>query len=191
MNGHLSRTDTLPAHRRYYCIFFVFSDEKMTTISLLPRRRPPGTKYGKWTEEDMNNAIADVNDGIGINRSSRDNRVPKATLLRHLYNKNVHANASKKHFGRCTDLPEAVEMELAKHVIKPGEQNCGMTTKSLRHLAYEIAPRHTILNTDLIKIRKWPEKHGSDASDEVTRNFPCAPLNRLQSPDLLHSLLMP
>ena len=64
----------------------------MTTISLLPRRRPPGTKYGKWTEEDMNNAISDVNDGIGINRSSRDNGVPKATLLRHLYNKNVHAN---------------------------------------------------------------------------------------------------
>ena len=142
MNGHLSRTDTLPAHRRYYCIFFVFSDEKMTTISLLPRRRPPGTKYGKWTEEDMNNAIADVNDGIGINRSSRDNGVPKATLLRHLYYKNVHANASKKHFGRCTDLPEAVEMQLAKHVIKLGEQNCGMTTKSLRHLAYEIAEAH-------------------------------------------------
>ena len=114
----------------------------MTTISLLPRRRPPGTKYGKWTEEEMNNAIADVNDGIGINRSSRDNGVPKATLLRHLYNKNVHANASKKHFGRCTDLPEAVEMELAKHVIKLGEQNCGMTTKSLRHLAYEIAEAH-------------------------------------------------
>ena len=84
----------------------------MTTICLLPRRRPPRAKYGKWSEEDMDNAIADVKDGMGMNRSSRDNGVPKATLLRHLYHKNSQANASKKHPGRCTDLPESVESEL-------------------------------------------------------------------------------
>ena len=84
----------------------------MATISLLPRRRPPGAKYGKLSEEDMENAIADVKDGVGINRSSRDNGVPKATLLRHLYHKNVHANASKKQPDRCSDLTESVESEL-------------------------------------------------------------------------------
>ena len=92
----------------------------------------------------MENAIADDNDGVGINRSSRDNDVPKATLLRHLYHKNVHANASKKHFGRCTDLPESVESELVKHVVKLGEQNVGLTTQFLRHLAYEIAEGHNL-----------------------------------------------
>ena len=90
----------------------------MTTISLLPRRRPPGP--------------------------SRDSGVPKATLLRHLYHKNVHANAAKKHFGRCTELPDSVESELAKHVVKLGEQNVGLTTRSLRHLAYEIAEGHNL-----------------------------------------------
>ena len=136
-------------------MFFVFQKEKMTTISLLPRRRPPGP--------------------------SRGSGVPKATLLRHLYHKNVHANAARKHFCRCTDLPESVERELAKHVVKFGEQNVGLTTQSLRHLAYEIDEGHNLKHR-FKKDTQTAGKAWSDASDEVTRNFPCAPLNRLQSP---------
>ena len=145
-------------------MFFVFQKEKMTTISLLPRRRPTGP--------------------------SRDNGVSKATLLRHLYHKNVHANAAKKHFGRCTDLPESVESELAKHVVKLGEQNVGLTTQSLRHLAYEIAEGHNLKHR-FKEDTQMAGKAWSDASDEDIRNFPGAPLNRLQSPELLHSLLVP
>ena len=71
----------------------------------------PNRAYGKWSEQDMDNAIADVKDGVDINRSTHGNRVPKATLLRQLYHKNVHVNASKKHPGRCADLPKSVESE--------------------------------------------------------------------------------
>ena len=60
----------------------------------------------------MENAIGDVKDGVGMNRPTRDNGVPNTKLLRHLYHKNGQANASKKHPGRCTDMPESVESEL-------------------------------------------------------------------------------
>ena len=53
--------------------------------------------------------------------------------------KNIYANESIKHFGRCSNLPPEVEKEFVEHVLKLESLMFGINTKDLRRLAFKIA----------------------------------------------------
>ena len=58
----------------------------------------------------MDRALSAVRNGdMGLNASARMFNVPKATLKRHLDDKNKFANDDKKHLGRSTILPPEIE----------------------------------------------------------------------------------
>ena len=78
----------------------------------------PKTKYGLWSEEDMDRAIDSFRNGdAGINEICRRYGVPKPTLKRRLEGKNKIACGNLKTFGRPVDLPSEIEKELVEHIL--------------------------------------------------------------------------
>ncbi|XP_018573656.1 uncharacterized protein LOC108912761 [Anoplophora glabripennis] len=102
-------------------------------------------KYGKWSENELQLAVdAFRRGGIGLNECAKVYHIPKATLKRHIENKNKIANAGTKKFGKGTILPKDVEEELVKHIIKLEEMMFGLTITDIRKLAFEIAAKNNI-----------------------------------------------
>jgi hypothetical protein len=71
---------------------------------------PTGVKYGRWEPQDMERALAAVRNGdIGLNAAAREYCVLKATLKRHLHEKNYFAVESTQVIGSVGDIPPHVE----------------------------------------------------------------------------------
>lgn len=101
--------------------------------------------YGQWTEEAMMQAIAAIKNGtMSKKKASKNFKIPKPTLLRHLNNTNKVAKSGKKHSGRQTDLPEELENQLAKYIIDMEARFYGLTEKSLKELAFKLAKANNI-----------------------------------------------
>ena len=84
------------------------------------------------------------NGDMGLNASAKAYGVPKATLKRHLYGSNKHANGEIKKLGRQQVLPLHVEEELVKHLVAMENMFFGVTRKELMKLAYEVAEKNDI-----------------------------------------------
>ena len=73
--------------------------------------------------------------------------------------KNIYANESIRHFGRCSNLPPEVEKELVEHVLRLESCMFGINIKDLRRLAFEIAEKNKIphqFNKDVgMAGKKW------------------------------------
>ena len=66
---------------------------------------------------------------MGLNATAKAYGVPKATLKRHLYGSNKHANGEIKKLGRQQVLPLHVEEELVKHLVAMENMFFGVTRK--------------------------------------------------------------
>lgn len=96
--------------------------------------------YGQWSQANLEEALnAYRNNGVGLNECQRRYHVPKATLKRHLENKNKIANDKTKALGRPTDFSQEIENLLVKHIVKFEERMFGLTITDIRRLAYDLA----------------------------------------------------
>ena len=97
-------------------------------------------KYGAWTVTDMEGAMDCLKNGdAGLNEVARLYNVPKATLKRHVDNKNKYANGNKKYSGRPTSLPAELESILVQHCLELESMMIGLTRHDLMDLAYQLA----------------------------------------------------
>ena len=88
----------------------------------------------------MDRAIESFRNGdSGINDVAKMYNIPKATLKRHLENKNKYANGNKKYSGRPTTLPAALEAVLVQHCLELEAMLIGLTRQDLMQLAYQLA----------------------------------------------------
>ena len=100
---------------------------------------------GRWTVDELSQAMSAYRNGdMGLNASAKAYGVPKATLKRHLYGSNKHANREIKKLGRQQVLPLHVEEELVKHLVAMENMFFGVTRKELMKLAYEVAEKNDI-----------------------------------------------
>jgi len=81
---------------------------------------------------------------MGVNKAARTYSVPKATLLRHIKQVNVHAPSGDKSLGRSPDLPRDVENDLVQHILLLEARFYGLTRDSLLRLAYQLAKANGI-----------------------------------------------
>ena len=73
---------------------------------------------GRWPVDELSQAMSAYRNGdMGLNASAKTYGVPKATLKRHLYGSNNHANGQIKKLGRQQVLPLHVGEELMKHLV--------------------------------------------------------------------------
>ncbi|XP_048516320.1 MFS-type transporter clz9-like isoform X2 [Athalia rosae] len=101
--------------------------------------------YGKWSSTELALALAAFRNGnCGLNECARMYNIPKATLKRHLENRNLRANDRVKILGRTTFLPKELEDELEAIILIFEERLFEMTTKDIRKLAFQIAERGEI-----------------------------------------------
>lgn len=99
-----------------------------------------GRKYGLWSEEDMERAIAAVSNGdMGINAACRTYGVSKPTLKRRLDGKNIFTTDNKKVFGRPQDLPSEIEEQLVQHILDLERMFFGLSRDEHKKLAFEVA----------------------------------------------------
>ena len=88
----------------------------------------------------MDRAIESFRNGdAGLNEVAKMYNTPKATLKRHLENKNKYANGNKKYSGRPTALPAALEAVLVQHCLELEAMTIGLTRQDLMQLAYQLA----------------------------------------------------
>ncbi|KAK9737980.1 CENP-B N-terminal DNA-binding domain [Popillia japonica] len=128
-------------------------------------------KYGKWSENELQLAVdAFRRGGIGLNECAKVYHIPKATLKRHIENKNKIANASTKKFGKGTILPKDVEEELVKHIIKLEEMMFGLTITDQRKLEEELV-KHIIKLEEMM--------FGLTITDQRKLAFEIAPKNNI------------
>lgn len=89
-----------------------------------------------------------------MNALSKNYNVPKATLIRHVQNRNKHAKSGAEKFGRSTDLPEEVEREIVRHVLELERCLFGINSNDLRKLAYDVAETNEISVSKMGKLTK-------------------------------------
>lgn len=74
-------------------------------------------KYGTWSEQDLQMAVAAYKNGDhGLNKCAQIYNVPKATIKRHADGKNVNANQVKS-FGRPAIFDVNMEQQLVDHIL--------------------------------------------------------------------------
>lgn len=121
----------------------------------------PKREYGKWSSEDMKNAIKEYQNGnIGFNECCRKYEIPKPTFKRHLLKqvkrgeKVPLAQNKRRVNGRESALPEEMEQELVSHILKFEELLFGLTITDVRKLAYDILAAHPHLQNPFNKEKK-------------------------------------
>ncbi|XP_065649038.1 uncharacterized protein LOC136078106 [Hydra vulgaris] len=102
-------------------------------------------KYGKWKVENLKKAVEAIKQGeISLNEAAYEFCIPKATLSRHINEKNKVAVANVKFHGRLTTLPNEIETELADHCLLLESMYFGLRIDDLRRLAFDIAEANNI-----------------------------------------------
>jgi len=116
---------------------------------------------GKWSVEAMQQAIEKVrNKEMSLCQASSAYNLPKATLFRHIADRNKIAKDANKHLGRFqTTFDSSFENELEQYVFEMENRLFGITNTDLRRLAFELAERnslnHTFNKTKKIAGKKW------------------------------------
>ena len=93
----------------------------------------------------MEKALRDYgSEEIGLNAISRKYNIPKATLLRHLRQRNKYANDDVRHFGHPTTLPNEIEKLLVEYLVEMDSMLFGFSRNDLMSLAYQLADENNI-----------------------------------------------
>lgn len=102
--------------------------------------------YAKWTQQQLDLAVQAVSEKtLGLNAASRRFEVPKATIKRHVEEKNKRSKT--RALGRLPVFSAAMEKELAAHILLFEERMFGLTIKDVRRLAFEVAEKHAVEHT--------------------------------------------
>ena len=127
-------------------------------------------KYGKWSQDEMQKALTALRNGeMGLNATSRAFQIPKATLKRHLDEKNAYAKNDVKHFGHPKVLTDDLDTLLVKHVLKLEAMFSGVNRIDLRKMAYQLAAQndlHTVQKPMKLVSKKGKRQVGSITSAE-------------------------
>ncbi|XP_065665440.1 uncharacterized protein LOC136086872 [Hydra vulgaris] len=95
--------------------------------------------------ENLKKAVEAIKQGeISLNEAAYEFCIPKATLSRHINEKNKVAVANVKFHGRLTTLPNEIETELADHCLLLESMYFGLRIDDLRRLAFDIAEANNI-----------------------------------------------
>lgn len=118
--------------------------------------------YGKWSPQDMKNAIDEYKKGnIGLNKCCDKYDIPKKTFIRHLrgqVKREVVPIGSGALNGRLSALSPEVEEELVSHILKMEELMFGMTISDIRKLAYDILESNPNMKNPFNKEKKQAGK---------------------------------
>jgi hypothetical protein len=118
---------------------------------------PKGVRYRRWNFDDKKRALeAGRNGDVGLNATSREYSVPKATPKRHLDGKNYFTVENTQVIGRVGDIPPHAEEELANHILKLEQYMFGIITTDLQ-LEFEVDEIIIIVLRDSIKRKTWKE----------------------------------
>ena len=84
-------------------------------------RKNKGIFLALWTEQSIignrHSAIKAFQNGtMTLYKAVQQFKIPKTTLRQRIQGENKIATGSKKHLGRNTDLPLALENQLAQHI---------------------------------------------------------------------------
>ncbi|CAM1299723.1 Uncharacterised protein g2505 [Pycnogonum litorale] len=104
------------------------------------------TDRQSWTEESMRNALKAVeNEATTLGQAAIDYGIPKSTLWRRFKCKNRTANGTIQKLGGFVPvLPDALEKDLVNYVLHMETRMFGLTTNSIRSLAYQLCQRNNI-----------------------------------------------
>ena len=78
-------------------------------------------------------------ESAGLKTTSHKYNIPKATLKRHVDNKNKIENGSTKRFGRPCTLPQELEELLVRHILDLENMMIGVSKRDLMAMAYQLA----------------------------------------------------
>jgi DDE superfamily endonuclease/helix-turn-helix, Psq domain len=112
----------------------------------MPNTYTRKTTRQSWSEESMAQALASVENGsFGYLSASKQFGVPKSTLERRFKGKNKHATGNSKTLGsRKMTFPFNLEQELVAYVKNMEGMLFGLSSRSVRSLAYQLAVRNNI-----------------------------------------------
>ncbi|CAM1311604.1 Uncharacterised protein r2_g2208 [Pycnogonum litorale] len=104
------------------------------------------TDRQSWTEESMRNALKAVeNEATTLGQAAIVYGIPKSTLWRGFKCKNRTANGTIKKLGGFVPvLPDALEKDIVNYVLHMETCMFGLTTNSIRSLAYQLCQRNNI-----------------------------------------------
>lgn len=99
-----------------------------------------------WSEESMSAALEALQNGsCGYLKASKQFNVPKSTLERRFKAKNKYATGSLKILGgRKTTFPLQLERQLVEYVKNMETMLFGLTSRSIRSLAYQLAVKNKL-----------------------------------------------
>lgn len=101
------------------------------------------TDRGSYGATNLADALQAINNGLSINRASKDFGVPQRTLRRHRDKEVAHPGVQS--FGRCKSfLPSDIELNLKEHVINMQRRFYGLRMEDLRHLAFDLCEKAKI-----------------------------------------------
>lgn len=104
------------------------------------------TDRQSWSDDAMARALDELRTGrCGFLKAAKRYGVPKSTLERRFKNKNKDATGNSKLLGsRKLTFPFELEQQLVDYIKNMEEMMYGLTTKSVRSLAYQLAERNNI-----------------------------------------------
>ena len=120
------------------------------------------TQRGSYGSEALTSALAALREGQSVKQTAREYGIPAKTLRRHRDGKVSKPGSSV--LGRfSTVFSEEFESVLVKHITAMERALFGLTTKDMRHLAFDLAEKLNL---------KHPFSHNSKmAGEEWLRSF--------------------
>lgn len=99
-----------------------------------------------WSEESMSNALEALRNGAcGYLKAAKQFGVPKSTLERRFKEKNKYATGHSKLLGsRRQTFPHELEQQLVEYVKNMESMLFGLSTRSIRSLAYQLAIKNNL-----------------------------------------------
>lgn len=117
-------------------------------------------KVGRWTERNMDEALAAVRGCMSLKEAARQFKIPYTTLQnRHMQCMDPAKSRKQKRAGGHTVFNDEQEIELKNRIIKLAQFGHGLTKKDIRKAAYTFAESNDIPNKFSTR-KKWQAKIG-------------------------------
>lgn len=96
---------------------------------------------GKWTTEELQSALAAVDEGVSVRKAASDHQIPRRTLRNHL-----KTGVKERCIGRPTILSAEQENELAERIKRFSEVGFPLTKKMIQSYAFEYCKKNKLDN---------------------------------------------
>ncbi|KAJ8983067.1 hypothetical protein NQ317_007109 [Molorchus minor] len=109
----------------------------------MPRKYQRKTEKGKWTAEQLRNAITEISNGCSIRSAGKEHGIPESTIRKKL-KLSEEERYQPMCLGGVVTFTMRQEQELADHVIKLAKMFHGLNPIQLRKLAYQYAEANNV-----------------------------------------------